>query len=205
MQNNPCPSHRLTSPKRILAPPALRISLSVAWIFVIALLPNRAWLWHLVTVVALGVFSCAARLSWTRLLKRTCLLCPFIALTAVGLLWQPDWVLRAANLLIKATLSLWVMSLLMHLTPFHEFVEGLRQLRFPPVWVDLFAFLFRYFAVLSDEWRRMQMARHARTFQPGRTRELLLLAHSLGSLFIRAYERAERVHQAMLARGYELS
>ncbi len=199
------PTHRSRGAAATPCAAAPRICLAVFWVFCLALLPNRFWLWHLITAGALAFLSGRFQLPWVRLLRRVGLLCPFLALTGVGFLGQADWLIRLANLLIKATLSLWILTLLIHLTPFPEFVTGLRRLRFPPIWVDLFAFLFRYFSVLTDEWRRMQLARQARLFRPGRRRELLLLARSLGSLFIRAFERAERVHRAMLARGYQLS
>jgi cobalt/nickel transport system permease protein len=182
--------------------PAHRIFVAVAWIFLIALLPNRHWLWHFPTALALLGLSVRWRLSWRGLFWRALLLCPFLGLTAIGILGQPEWPLRTANLLIKAVLSLWVVSLLAQVTSFTNFLLGLRQLRFPRIGVELIAFLFRYVAVLSDEWRRMQLARQARTFQLGRGRGFFQMTQSLGCLLVRAYERAERVHQAMLARGY---
>jgi cobalt/nickel transport system permease protein len=94
------------------------------------------------------------------------------------------------------------MTILMRVTTHTEFVEGLRQLRVPPIGTALIGFLLRYSTVLSDEWQRMQLARRARTFKLGWRNQGRLLAQALGLLFIRAYERAERVHQAMLARGY---
>jgi cobalt/nickel transport system permease protein len=183
--------------------PAQRILGAVAWIFFIALLPNHHWRWQVPTALALLFLTIRWRLPWRELFWRACMLGPFIGLTALGLLGQPDWPLRTANLLIKAALSLWVISLLARTMAFTDFLLGLRQLRFPAIGVELIAFLFRYFAVLSDEWRRMQLARRARTFRPQRGHEFFLLTQALGCLFLRAYERAERVHQAMLARGYQ--
>jgi len=49
---------------------------------------------------------------------------------------------------------------------------------------------------------RMSLARRARGFEATGIRSWPVLAHSAGALFIRSYERGERVHLAMLSRGY---
>ena len=174
----------------------------MGWISVIALLPARLWIWQLPSAIALVLITRALRISFSTLLQRTLLLWPFVGLTAIGLLGYPDWLLRISNLVAKAVLCVWILTLLTQTTSVIELMSGLRQLRFPAIWVELFAFLIRYAAVLADEWSRMQLAREARTFRLERRRRFALLAQSLGALFIRAYERAERIHQAMLARGY---
>ena len=183
-------------------PPAYRIAFAFAWVSVIALWPARLWLWQLPSAF---VLTCATRwlgISSAALFRRTVLLWPFIALTAAGLLGQPDWALRVGNLVLKAVLSVWILTLLTQSTTVIELTSGLRRLHFPAIWVAVFAFLIRYAAVLSHEWKQMRLAREARTFRLGRSERFKLLAQSLGCLFIRAYERAERIHQAMLARGY---
>lgn len=189
---------------QILSPPG-RICCAVAWVFLIALMPDSWWPGLVVSALALAALSFHSRLSGLQLLRRIALLLPLLGLTALSLVSQPDWPVRMLGLAIKATLSLWIMSLLIHTTPFDQLIRGLRTLRFPPIGIELLSFLTRYFSVLGDEWRRMQLARSARTFNQSRTAKLKSAAQSLGCLFIRAYERAERVHQAMLARGYRRS
>jgi cobalt/nickel transport system permease protein len=72
----------------------------------------------------------------------------------------------------------------------------------PRIWTGTLAFWGRYYAVLTSEWRRLQLARQSRTFTRSRAVKFRSLANALGLLFIRSYERAEKVHRAMLARGY---
>jgi cobalt/nickel transport system permease protein len=122
----------------------------------------------------------------------------------IGLLGQPDWGLRVGNLLLKSTLSMWALSLLFHALPLPEAIGGLRCLRVPALLTETVAFWGRYFSVLTGEWHRLQLARRARTFSPNRRLRFRALANALGLLFIRAYERAEKVHRAMLARGYRV-
>ena len=178
------------------------ILLAVAWVFVIALLPNRYWPWQGISAVVLVWLTRLLHVPPRDLLRRWAALLPFVALIAAGQLVHPDWPVRVANLAIKAGLSLWVMMLLVVKRPFPQLLHGLRGLGLPVLMVELLAFWQRYAHVLTEEWDRMRLARTARTLAHSRRREFGLLARSLGLLLVRSYERAERVHQAMLARGY---
>lgn len=182
--------------------PAGRIAFAVAWVFAIALIPGGWWPGLLFSATVLAALSFWSQFPWKQLLHRVAVLLPLLALTGLSLVGQPDWPERMLVLAGKATLSLWIMSLLVHATSFDELIGGLRTLKFPTIAIDLLSFLVRYFSVLGEEWRRMQLARSARTFRRHRQAQFRAAAESLGCLFIRAYERAERVHQAMLARGY---
>jgi cobalt/nickel transport system permease protein len=62
--------------------------------------------------------------------------------------------------------------------------------------------MIRYGDVITDEMRRMRIARESRGFEARGVRHWGVLAKSAGALFIRSYERGERVHLAMVSRGY---
>jgi cobalt/nickel transport system permease protein len=64
-------------------------------------------------------------------------------------------------------------------------------------------FMIRYLDVVTDEMWRMHIARQSRGFRSRDPRQWPVLAKSIGVLFIRSYERGERVHLAMLSRGYD--
>jgi cobalt/nickel transport system permease protein len=68
--------------------------------------------------------------------------------------------------------------------------------------VQIMAFMVRYLEVVTGEMQRMKVAREARGFRASNPRHWPVLARSAGALFIRSYERGERVHLAMLSRGY---
>lgn len=106
------------------------------------------------------------------------------------------------NILAKATLGVVTTLLLAATTGLHELLLALERLRLPPLLVQIAAFMFRYADVIADEWRRMARARAARGFVARDLRHWPVLARSLGALFLRSYERGERVHLAMLSRGY---
>ena len=79
---------------------------------------------------------------------------------------------------------------------------GLERLRLPARLVQIASFMLRYADVITGEMRRMRIARESRCFTARSVRGWRTLGHAAGALFVRCYERGERVHLAMLARGY---
>jgi cobalt/nickel transport system permease protein len=109
----------------------------------------------------------------------------------------------AVTLLIKDSLAFLGTLLLVRVTMFRKLLVAMRQLGIPRTLVATLHFMYRYLFVLTDELERMIQARQARTFRPTRRLEWLFLTALLGRLFLRSFERAERVHDAMLARGWD--
>lgn len=72
----------------------------------------------------------------------------------------------------------------------------------PNLLVQIVSFMIRYVNVVSDEMARMKVARLSRGFEAQGVRSWRFLANVAGALFIRSYERGERVYLAMLSRGY---
>jgi cobalt/nickel transport system permease protein len=109
----------------------------------------------------------------------------------------------AWNLLAKATLGAGASVLLAATTEVPDLLKGLERLRVPRVLVAIAAFMIRYLEVIAGELRRTRTAMTARGYDPSWLAQARPLAASAGALFVRSYERGERVHQAMLARGYQ--
>lgn len=110
----------------------------------------------------------------------------------------------------KSWISVQAALLLTFTTPFHDLVDALRDLRVPRILVAIVSFMYRYLAVLTGEASRMLRARSARSAAvPGlRTGGTLrwragVTGAMVGTLFIRSYERSERIYAAMQARGFE--
>jgi len=183
----------------------LRLTLTLSGVGLVALWPAAAWRWLGIPLVALVVWSRWAGLRWSTLFRRLGIVWLLSGLMGVGLIGQEQWLLRAGNLLVKSSLSVWAVSLLTHSTPTADLIGALRRLGLSQVWTDSLAFWSRYYSVLTEEWERMQLARRARTLTRDRRRKFRALAGGLGLLFVRAYERAEQVHRAMLARGYRVT
>ncbi|MGE9806900.1 cobalt ECF transporter T component CbiQ [Janibacter sp. G1551] len=111
--------------------------------------------------------------------------------------------LAAWGLLAKGTLGVLASLVVASTTEAHDLVAGLERLRLPPQLVQILAFMVRYLDVVTGEMRRMALARAARGFVASNPRHWPVVASGAGALFIRSYERGERVHLAMLSRGYD--
>ncbi|MEU4579415.1 MULTISPECIES: cobalt ECF transporter T component CbiQ [Nonomuraea] len=108
----------------------------------------------------------------------------------------------AWNILAKATLGVVASILLAATTEPRALLLGAQRLRVPGLLVQIAMFMLRYLDVIMDEMRRMRVARESRGFEARNLRQAPVIARSAGALFIRSYERGERVHLAMLSRGY---
>jgi cobalt/nickel transport system permease protein len=167
------------------------------------------------------LFGLAGRVPWLALLRRLAVVLPFLLLVLVFLPFlRPDpsrgehWVhvlglsmsshavavLR--NVLFKSLTCVTALMLLSATTTFPSLLRGFERLRVPQVFVETVAFAWRYLFVLRDEARRMLRARDARAWRGRWLWQARVIGLMIGSLFLRAYERAERVYHAMKARGY---
>ncbi|MDH3190808.1 MAG: energy-coupling factor transporter transmembrane protein EcfT, partial [Acidimicrobiia bacterium] len=83
-----------------------------------------------------------------------------------------------------------------------DILKGLSRLRVPPVLTSIASFMIRYLEVVAEELGRVRIAMTARGYSPRWIGQARPIAASAGALFIRSYERGERVYDAMLARGF---
>lgn len=125
---------------------------------------------------------------------------PVVELVGVSLSREGLW--GAWNILAKATLGVGASVLLVATTEVPHLLRGLDRLRAPRVLIAIGGFMVRYLDVIAGELRRMRTAMAARGYQPRWFGQIRALASAGGALFIRSYERGERVYQAMTARGY---
>ena len=134
------------------------------------------------------------------------LLLPFVATgprtEVLGLSVSEHGLLGAWSLLAKGTLGVTASLLLAATTEPRALLTGLERLRVPTLLVQIMGFMVRYLDVVTSEMHRMKIARESRGFTARDPRHWPVLARSAGALFIRSYERGERVHLAMLSRGY---
>ncbi|SES10006.1 cobalt/nickel transport system permease protein [Pedococcus cremeus] len=110
--------------------------------------------------------------------------------------------LAAWGLLAKGTLGVLASLTLGATTEPRDLLLGLERLRLPHQLVQIMGFMMRYLEVVTDELRRMRIARESRGFTATSVRAWPALGSTAGALFIRSYERGERIHLAMLSRGY---
>ena len=109
----------------------------------------------------------------------------------------------ALKITIKSNLILIAIAAFFTTMPVFTLGRAMRHLRMPGKIVNLLLFTFRYIHVILKEFDRLTNAIKIRGFQPGTNiHTYKTYAFLAGMLFVRSYDRAERVHNAMLCRGF---
>jgi cobalt/nickel transport system permease protein len=197
------------------APSHLKILALLGFVLVVVATP-REWFpvygGYLLLVAAVVAIS---RVPPTYLLKRMVVEVPFVLFAVLlpfvahgprteflGLTVSESGLLAAWGLLAKGTLGVLASLTLAATTEPQDVLAGLERLRLPNLLVQILGFMIRYLEVVTSELQRMKVARESRGFTARDPRHWPVLARSASALFIRSYERGERVHLAMLSRGY---
>lgn len=147
-----------------------------------------------------------AKLPILQSLKRTTIEIPFIFFAILMPFVSPDKdaaKIAAISIIAKATIGTLLAIVLSGTTPAREILRGFETLKMPALIVQIASFMLRYLNVINDEMERMNVARASRGFEAKGIRDWKFLAAAAGALFIRSYERGERVHLSMISRGYQ--
>lgn len=181
---------------------------------VVALPRDVVWPYAIPFVVAL-VFLVRARAPWRWVLPRLtveipflvfAMVLPFVALgprVAVGpFALSVDGLWAGWALFAKGTISVLAALAFARSTPAEDALAGLRLLRVPEPLTQIGAFFARYVGVTAGRWQAMSRAQAARGLVARTPAAWPALTSALGVLFLRSYEHGERVHRAMLARGW---
>jgi cobalt/nickel transport system permease protein len=111
------------------------------------------------------------------------------------------WVL--GNTALKGSLGVACLVILGAANPFQRVLAALQWYRAPKVLVQLAGFMYRYLFVIAEEFQRMVRARDARGFQGRWIWQSRIIGQMIATLFLRSYERAERIYAAMVSRGFD--
>jgi cobalt/nickel transport system permease protein len=211
-------SHALYLPRDTVVhrlPPHCKLVAVLTFVIVVVATPRDAfWAFAVYALLLTGV-AVVAQVPAPTVLRRMvvevpfvlfALLLPFVAhgprVEVLGLSLSESGLLGGWNVLAKGTLGVVASILLAATTEPRSLLLGIERLHLPPLMVQIMSFMLRYTDVVGAEMARMRVARESRGFQGRDIRQARVLAHSAGALFIRSYERGERVHLAMLSRGY---
>ncbi len=107
-----------------------------------------------------------------------------------------------ASILLRFLLTVGAALILIATTGFNSVCMALERMGVPRVFVMQLLFLYRYLFVLADEGSRMMRARSLRSFQ-GNGMGMRVFGSMAGSLLLRTLDRAQRIHLAMLCRGFD--
>ena len=198
------------------APGHLKLLVLVGFMLVVVATPRS---WHAAYVIeAAALLAVVARsgVPVTYLAPRMVIELPFALFAVVvpfishgphievlGVSVSEPGLYAGIALLVKGTLGVLASLTLAATTQPQDLLRGLQRLRVPDLFVQIMGFMIRYLDVVTAELARMMTALRSRGCDPRSPRHWPVLARSLGALFIRSYERGERVHLAMLSRGYD--
>ena len=196
--------------------PETKVAAAFGFVVGVAITPREAFLAFAFDGLAVVALAMVARLRWRFVLTRASVITPFLILALLipfvssgeridvfGLAVSREGLWGAWNILAKASLGVTASILLAGTTEIPEILRGLSRLRVPAAFTAIAGFMARYLEVISGELSRMRTAMTARGYDPRWLWQAKPIAASAGSLFIRSYERGERVHSAMVARGYD--
>ncbi len=198
------PLHRLDPRSKILAVLGLVLFLVLSSHGLVLKLP------------AAGAFLVAmiltSRVPLGYCLKHASLVLPFsLMAVAAALLGNSIWAaefsgrmstMAAVGIVGKSYLSALAVLLLAATTRLSDLLHALERFRVPGAFLMIVHFLYRYLFVLSEEAQHMRYAHRSRGAGRGWPLRLRAAAAAIGVLFVRSYARAERIHRAMLARGF---
>jgi cobalt/nickel transport system permease protein len=123
---------------------------------------------------------------------------PLLALGPIAI--SGGW-LSCASIILRAVLTVGAAVILVGVTGFQPVCGALERLGMPKTFTVQLLFLYRYIFVLAEEGGRAARARELRACGK-RGLGLTSFGSMIGHLLIRTWLRAERIHMAMLARGF---
>ncbi len=195
--------------------PEAKLAAALVTVVAVAVTPRHAVWAFAVDGAVLAALVRAARVPGRFVLARLTVILPFVlfALTiplvatgdeirvaGLGLSRQGLW--GTFNVIAKAGLGATVSILLAATTEVPHLLAGMERLRVPRTLTAIAAFMIRYLELVADELGRMRAAMTARGYDPRWLWQVRPLATAAGALFVRTFERGERIHEAMLSRGY---
>jgi cobalt/nickel transport system permease protein len=208
--------------------PRIKVVITIAFIISNALLPDGAWIAFALAWLFILIANAFSQLGIGFTFRRSFIAFPF-ALAAITVLFSIPgkpvssfqflmWnftitdagLLRFVSIVIRSWLSVQMAILLVAVTEFPKIIHALTHLRVPAIITMIISFLYRYLFVLTDEVMRLLRARQARSAaSPGQRSggsmqwRARIAGHMAGQLFLRSYERSDRIYNAMLSRGYK--
>ncbi|MFI0449566.1 cobalt ECF transporter T component CbiQ [Actinomadura sp. 6N118] len=197
-------------------PPQCKLVAVVAFVFAVVATPQeQMWAFGLYALL-LAFVAAFARVPPGFVLRRMAIELPFVAFAlllpfvahgprveVLGVELSQSGLWSAWNILAKASLGAVAMIVVGATTEPRALLLGLERLRMPALLTQIATFMLRYLDVIVGEMRRMRVARASRGFEARGLRDVTVLARSVAALFLRSYERGERVYLAMVSRGYD--
>lgn len=198
------------------APAEVKIVGLVLFVFAVVATPrDMIWPFAIYAAIVLTVWR-VARIPLRWILPRMLIEAPFIVLAVLlpfaeggqrvavaGLQLSVAGLWAAWGIVVKGTLGVAASLTVAATTSARELPLALSRLGMPGLVTSMLVLMIRYIDLLSAEVTRMRMARISRGDSPRAIHQAGAIAKGVGALFLRSYERGERVYLAMTSRGFD--
>jgi cobalt/nickel transport system permease protein len=197
------------------ARPQCKLAAALLFVLAVVATPREAFWAYGVYALGLAGLARVGRVPLPTVARRLVVELPFLLFAlflplvgqgerveVLGVPLATEGLWAAWNIVVKGTIGVATSVILAATTPVPELLRGLERLRLPAAFTTVAGFMVRYADVIADEVRRMRIARISRGHDPRWIWQARAVAASAGTLFIRSYERGERVYLAMVSRGY---
>ncbi|MCL1890741.1 MAG: energy-coupling factor transporter transmembrane protein EcfT [Coriobacteriia bacterium] len=109
---------------------------------------------------------------------------------------------RVVELILTPWMCVLVMLLLVQLCPEKDLLYALERLHVPRAFTLLLTFMYRYVGVMRTQLTAAHRSLVSRAPSISPRKQVLLYGNLAGAMLIRAHSRGERIHAAMLSRGF---
>lgn len=169
----------------------------------------------LIFYIIYPIIACAmAEISYGHIIKRSLFVLPFILFIGVfnpifdkqvvfyvGKMGITSGWISFFSILIRGLISAQAAFILIYSTGFYNLCRGMQRMGIPSLLTTQFLFVYRYVFVLLQEALSMDRARESRSFGK-KVYSVRMWGIFIGQLLIRTIDRSERIHRAMLSRGF---
>lgn len=196
-------------------PPQVKVAAAFSFVFLAAITPREAMWAFGVYAVALLTLAVISRVPRRFIALRMLGVLPFIAFAflipfiasgpqteILGVSVSSEGLWSSWNIIAKASIGAATSILLAATTEVPDILAGMNRLKVPVVFTSIAGFMIRYLELIVEEIGRIRIAMTSRGYDPRWLWQAKPIATSAGAMFIRSYERGERVYDAMVARGY---
>lgn len=114
----------------------------------------------------------------------------------------PDSLHRGICMIVKSMGAISVMYFLSLNTPMTDLTWALRKLHVPQLMIELMDLIYRFIFVLSDTAGKIRTAQDSRLGYVGFRRSMNSLGTLASMVFLRAWNKGDKVYSALESRGY---
>lgn len=198
--------------------PRVKLIMLMVFVLIVVTIPyshKELFLIYLMVPVLLAFFS---RVSFLHYISKLMKLYPMILLISIFVPFfstgsPPMWSTGFLNIYqqglekfllinVKSVLILMMTIVLISTTDMSMFLRGMQKLKIPQTVIAVLSFMYRFIFLLIDEVERMMMAYHSRHVELSFRERLKTFGNMVAMLFVRTYERGERIYLAMESRGF---